>query len=216
MRPVKQRKEPPCFDGRVRKRGQEFVKTHPDVPVGKWPPYWRDISRELWDAYDGIDAYYSFYFEYIMGVQVDHFLPKSRCPHLAYEWSNYRLASSGANGHKHTTVNILDPFTMKPHSFFINFLSGEIYPNPNYAKSYVLKCNQTIKALKLDDQSLNYARRQRFYELCIGAVSLEHLKKISPFVWDEVCRQGLDRFVEAHRRQMAFTEFAEKVLSGIL
>lgn len=192
MIPVKAQNEPLDFDKKVRCPGMRYLAslTPNDKPDWKRHGYWKKVSEELWSAYNGICAYYACYFDYVTAHSVDHFVPKSKNPKLAYEWSNYRLCSVGMNSIKRDR-QVLDPFTLRPESYFIDFSNGAIYPNPTYDAKYQAECSETAKVLKLDI-SLNRKRRVQVYNDYInGDLSLAFLAREYPFIHHEIVRQGL-------------------------
>jgi len=47
----------------------------------------------MYEAYDGVCAYTGMRMHRVLSdPTIDHFVPKSKRPDLAYEWTNYRLA----------------------------------------------------------------------------------------------------------------------------
>lgn len=192
MIPIVQQPEPSDFDQKVRQPGLKYLASLPPGRDPDWSnhAYWRNASRELWQAYRGICAYYSCYFEYQMAHSVDHFDPKTSHPTRAYEWSNYRLCSMGENAIKNKK-SILDPFLLKPDSFFINFQDGSIYPNPTYPTSYQQDCRDTARALKLDTVLSNQARVRVYTDYKLYHYPLVCMEKYYPFVYHEIVRQGL-------------------------
>jgi hypothetical protein len=55
-------------------------------------------------------------------------VPVAVRPDLAYEWSNYRLASQKINSYKGKSTAILDPFHIQPGWFVLNFTNLFIEP----------------------------------------------------------------------------------------
>ena len=103
MIPIKFEQEPDDFDKLVRQPGPEYLVRNPEAKASDLPPLWRNVLPELWEKYKGICAYYSIYLPKSIGAySVDHFVAKSKLKELAYEWSNYRLASLSANQKKFT------------------------------------------------------------------------------------------------------------------
>lgn len=192
MIPVVQQREPEDFDEKVRRPGNEYLQQHPDVKASKLPDYWTSMSENLWKVYGGICAYLAIFFDSAIGSTIDHFIPKSRNKQMAYEWSNYRLASWGMN-RKKARKNVLDPFALRPDSFRINFSNGEICPNPAQDAGYQERCRDTIRALGLNESRNKEMRIRHFDEYFRNDVSLEYLEKNSPFVHSEVVRQNLQR-----------------------
>ncbi|MBQ6471841.1 MAG: hypothetical protein IJJ33_07650 [Victivallales bacterium] len=191
MIPIQLQPEPLDFKDMVSEPGQRYLSEHPDTRPSRLPPYWTRILKELWEAYGGICAYLSIYFEYATGAaSVDHFVPKSVDKSLAYEWSNYRLSCLGANRRKHTH-KILDPVGLRPDSFRLNLCTGRIYPNPTMDVEYKKECQDTINALGLDSPICRNMRKKRFDQYCSNEISLAHIQEESPFIYAEIIRQGL-------------------------
>ena len=106
MIPVKPAPEPSTFKKKVREPGRDFLKNlgitkqgdiADNIPWDK-ARFWAKCSKELDSAYNYICCYVgmrinnsSNRFE---SHSVEHFIPKSINPWLAYEWDNYRLACS--------------------------------------------------------------------------------------------------------------------------
>ena len=71
------------------------------------------------------------------------------------------------------------------------FASGEILPNPDLNNSERDKAKKTISRLKLDSPENNRMRAQHFMYYLKRDWSLEFIKNNSPFVYQEIVRQGL-------------------------
>jgi len=100
--PIKMQPEPAHFFERVQKRGEEFLKLHPDVKGNLLKPYWRAIIPDLYNAYSGICAYTCHWTPYDTGWKtVEHFRPKELYPQEAYLWANYRFVCGTLNGGRH-------------------------------------------------------------------------------------------------------------------
>lgn len=198
MIPVTLKPEPADFDAKVRQPGRRWLKQHgidfnaaPPEPA-KLPNYWRDMNKDLWEAYGGVCAYLAIFFEFAIGASsTDHFIAKSRNAGGAYEWDNYRLACLAMNRNKNKFDDILDPVTMAPETFFLNFVTGEIEPNPELHPNQKKLAEKTINRLKLNSAVNNKMRADRATQYFHGMVSLDFLQRQSPFVYYEVVRQGL-------------------------
>ena len=130
-------KEPADFDTLVRQPGLNAiaelvgeqgdplkkVANYRDELKGKhYPPYWRNATSQLLEAYSRICAYACFYIEPTTGAAtVDHFAPKSQSWDKAYEWSNYRLACSLMNTRKNKFDDVIDPFDVTEGLFACNY-----------------------------------------------------------------------------------------------
>ena len=191
MIPVKPEPEPDNFDELVRQPGGKYLGDNPDAKASDLPPLWREVLPDLWEKYHGVCAYLAIFFERPTGAaSVDHFVPKSKSKDLAYEWSNYRLATLGENQKKHTH-EVLDPFELEQDSFFINFADGEMYPNPEKEEEYKNKCRDTIELLELNSPDCTKMRIRHYEEYTNHHVDLDYLSRNSPFVHHEIVRQRL-------------------------
>ncbi|WP_324562806.1 hypothetical protein [Plasticicumulans sp.] len=199
MIPVAAQPEPADFDRRVRQPGLAFLAgqgiTHSAPSELRWKDHWRHCLVHLHAAYDGICAFLGVYIEPVTGARtVEHFRPKRTHPQLAYEWSNYRLVCNTLNGRKGDHEDVLDPFTLAPDTFCIEFTSGRIYPDPVLeAREPVTfaAAEATIRRLRLDDAECRGVRTAHFGDYLAGDVSADFLRRHSPFVWYELRRQGL-------------------------
>ena len=100
--------EPHDFNRRVRIPGEVFLRKtpHPNNEQWRLNSYWRHAIRHLFNAYNGTCAYCASWTFHASPANrpedgtVDHFVPKSYSPHLAYEWNNYRLCRRRLNERK--------------------------------------------------------------------------------------------------------------------
>ncbi|WP_252177544.1 hypothetical protein [Endozoicomonas sp. 4G] len=190
--------EPVDFNVKVRQKGirhleEKGIDLDKPLPEGvKISPYWRDCMDELYQAYSGICGYLAVHFERTTGgATVEHFAAKSRRVDLAYEWSNYRLASSIINSRKNDYEDVLDPFEIENGWFHVELVSGRIFPAPGLPENVFQKVDDTIKRLKLDDRSNREMRARHYYEYIQGEYTESFLMKRSPLVWAEACRQDM-------------------------
>ncbi len=150
----------------------------------------RTVRGHLYDAYGGVCAYLSIRIEKGAGYELDHFLPKSLYPGLAYDWGNFRLACSGINHKKNDAEGIADPCDISQHAFHLNLLTGAIFPSPDEPAESRQLLQRTIDVLGLDSEENRSMRAGRYYEYLSGQVSGQHLAQESPHLWQEVRRQG--------------------------
>ena len=191
MIPVQEQSEPAQFDQQVRTPGLQFLNRVGGTVAGsRLPNYWRRIRNELHGAYGGICAYTCMY---LAGSwTVDHFTPKSTDCWLAYEWSNYRLASERANHWKANHTGILDPFEIQSKWFALRFPSCLVVPGAALPSSRVPVANRTIDILKLNaDDALVQERCNVIVYLRDGLIQLGFLEQRYPFIADELKRQNL-------------------------
>ena len=84
-----------------------------------------------------------------------------------------------------------DPFEVKDGWFYLELVSGHIFPNPQLPGALQKEIQKTINRLKLDSPVNNEMRAKHYQFYCEGKITKEYLKDFSPFVWEEADRQGL-------------------------
>jgi hypothetical protein len=143
-------------------------------------------------AYYGICAYSAQWICSVTGVDtVDHFVPKSTRPDLAYEWSNYRYSSLKLNSRKGER-SILDPFKIGAGWFVLTFPALLVKPNPDLGDELQEAVHNTIRVLKLnDDDTCVQSRQTWLLAFCHGEITFAHLESKAPFVAYELVRQNL-------------------------
>lgn len=198
MIPVKKQVEPDDFEMKVRQKGRQWLKDHglslddPKPQKLNLPPYWQPFNKVLWEKYSGTCAYLAIFFEFATGASsTDHFIPKSKKLGDAYEWDNYRLSCLGPNRNKLNFEDVLDPFELVKDSFIINFLSGKMAPAQNLSANMKRLAEATIARLDLNSPQCMKMRARHYQNYEKGECSLNFLKRHSPFVYQEICRQNL-------------------------
>jgi len=186
--------EYPNFDAEVRTPGAAFLNTCP-MPTSeqfKRKNFWNRSAKELHAAYSGICAYTAMYLP--EQGSVDHFLPKSTHPHLAYEWNNFRLASGRVNTSKGNQSDILDPFHIKDDWFYLDIPACLLRANPALEKPLRNKIAGTINSLRLN-QDDNYVQERCniLIDYARADLSKNFLQRRYPFLAKEIDRQGLDQ-----------------------
>jgi hypothetical protein len=183
------------FDEKVRKPGLAFLSEVPNPTTKEWKPrdYWVKSLPDLYKAYNHICAYSAQWIPYDTGNPgVDHFIPKTDKPELAYEWDNFRLACSKMNSNKGTKPDIIDPFFLPADSFILDFPSMFIKPNPNLLEPLKARVVDTIKELQFNKKDIFIQGRiHRLMPYCKTVYPYDHLKNIAPFIAYELERQGL-------------------------
>lgn len=182
------------FDADVRVPGAAFLATCP-TPTSeqfKKKNFWSRAGRELHAAYSGICSYTAMYLP--QQGSVDHFLPKTTHPHLAYEWSNYRLAMGRVNSSKGNLTNILDPFSVQDDWFFMDIPACLLRPNPELDKPLKRQVADTINSLRLNqDDSYVQERCNILIDYAREDITFNFLQRRYPFLAKEVKRSGLDQ-----------------------
>jgi len=181
------------FDADVRRPGAAFLTTCPEPTSEQFRKknLWSKASRELHAAYSGICAYTAMYLP--QQWSVDHFLPKTSHPHLAYEWSNFRLANERVNNSKGNLPDILDPFQIEDDWFYMDIPACLLKPNPALGAVLRGRISNTINSLRLN-QDDNYVQERCniLIDYARGDVSRGFLERRYPFLAKEVSRQGFD------------------------
>ena len=188
MIPVVRKPEPDDFAQRVRQPGQTFLAGNSPQSSREFEPYWRRVKRDLHEAYDNICAYTCIY---LVSGTVDHFLPKSRYPLLAYEWDNYRLASNIVNQNKSDSIGLLDPFKIEDGWFALDFPTCYVVIGdqmPNHLRN---KAKQTIGVLKLNSNQFAQLRFRIIKSFWNRDLDWRTLQRRYPFLASELERQNL-------------------------
>jgi hypothetical protein len=159
-----------------------------DIPVDALPAYWVDSLDDLMTRYHEICAYSCFRIHRVTGARsVDHFAAKSRHWKRIYEWSNYRLCCSRFNARKSVST-VLDPFRIKAGWFQLELVGFQVHPDRSLAKRQQARIQRTIDRLGLNN--FRHDREKDAERYWSGDVSLRVLREDSPFVAEELRRQG--------------------------
>ncbi len=193
---VERQIEPGEFDERVRQPGKNYLETNPNPTSCEFSnhSYWRKISGKLHSGYDGICAYtcHRIWRDTGWGT-VEHFVPKSVHPQLAYEWSNYRLVCGRLNGRKGKHQDVIDPFLINEVMFVIDFPSLLIKPYDQLSDDRTQQVHDSIHRLKLNENETNVSARQTYVEeYCREDISFDFLRRNAPFLYREITRQGIE------------------------
>jgi len=90
----------------------------------------------------------------------------------------------------------LDPFTIEPDWFILDFASFLIKANPQLPPEQRTAVDNTIEILGFNRDEDLIAERQTWVENFHNGIPLEHLEKMVPFIAYELKRQGLaNRFI---------------------
>lgn len=186
--------EYPGFEAEVRVPGFAFLNDTPNPTSEQFKKknFWSRATKELHAAYSGICAYTAIYLT--DQGSVDHFRPKSSHPQLAYEWSNFRLASGRVNGSKGNQIDIVDPFEVEDDWFYLDVPACLLKANPSLDREIRNRINGTINSLRLNqDDSYVQDRCNILMEFARGDISGNFLMRRYPFLSKEIIRQGLDQ-----------------------
>jgi len=190
--------EPSDFDERVRRPGKVFLRSTPNPNNREWNGhnFWTRCLPQLREKYQNICAYSACWIP--TNGTVDHFSPKGIRPDLAYEWENYRLASDRLNNFKGKSTNIIDPISVQPGWFTIDFDSFYVVPGRALSGDLLNLVKSTIDILRLnqDDVQVNF-RFDVVKDYAIGLTSMFFLEARYPFIALELQRQGLTNAIKA-------------------
>ncbi len=192
--------EPDDFDDKVRQKGIKFLTNTPLPSSKQWGShsYWTDVKGTLYDLYDGICSYCCTWISPKGNEHVDHYVPKSKNPSLAYEWSNYRLSSGRINGIKRE-FDVLDPFEIKDGWFAIDFDTLKVKAGDDAPDHMRQAVESSIERLKLNDLNTTIKDRQHWLNLYIkkkDSTALEILQRHAPFIAAELKRQKLEEEIK--------------------
>ena len=194
MIPVLPAQEPSGFNAAVRQLGKSFLASVPYPTNNHWRnhDYWRHALGDLDAVYNSICAYCSSYT--VKGTRsVDHFIPKSKYPAGAYEWTNFRLSRARLNNNKGNHQDVLDPFSLTAGWFQFDFHSFLIRPNQELPVSDKQKVRNSIKRLKLNaDNDYVNERTEVIRQYCRGGITFQHITRNYPFLAAEMVRQDFD------------------------
>jgi uncharacterized protein (TIGR02646 family) len=193
MMPIPIQSEPTGFDQKVRKPGQRFLSKNPHPKSSDWKnkEFWREVLGDMYESYGGICAYCCEWMAQMTGdPTIDHFIPKSKKPQQAYEWSNFRLACRRFNTWKGHHEDVLDPFTIEENWFHLQFPSLQVVPNPEIPEEYKKEVTNTIKRLRLNDEICIESRTRWVFALAQEDISFGFIKSRAPFIAHELERQG--------------------------
>jgi hypothetical protein len=195
MIPVKRQNEPENFNNDVRIKGLRFLGRNPHPTSKEFGKhnYWKNINSELYRLYKGICAYTGEWFSGSQSnVSIDHFIPKTIAPRLAYEWDNYRLTTQKINNNKGDIIGLIDPFEVQFGWFILDFPSCLIKPNSDLPITEYEKVKFTIKVLKLNsDDEIVQNRCNIIIYFINGDISFKFLKERYPYIAYELERQDL-------------------------
>ena len=178
------------FDAQVRQRGVRYLQRNPSPTSKQFGKhnYWTKSLNQLRGAYDRLCAYTTR--ELVDTGSVDHFVPKTKYPGLAYEWSNFRLTRQIINRRKGNSEDVIDPFDVCEEWFVLDIPSCLIRPGKGIARETRVAVNNTINILGLNrDERLVEERCRLLLDLADGDITLNFLDRHYPFLSAEVRRQ---------------------------
>lgn len=131
------------------------------------------LADLLRGATDGHCSYCDGWPSKILAEEIDHFEPKETAPQLAYDWGNLYLGCRVCNLNKLTkNVNGVlrpdEPGYSFARYFMLNYLSGDIEPNPRASPADQQRAVETIACFGLNNHERPDARQR---EVSLGVRS---------------------------------------------
>ena len=171
--------EPQAFRDQAAVPGMRWLTEHPE---GRPPPLWRDFREHLADGFRNLCAYSAMYEP--VGT-VDHWVSIHEDRSRAYDWTNYRFASSWMNACKSGAMSseLLDPFVVRDGWFEILLPSLQLVVTQAVPEESRGRAEHVLNRLRLrDDERLLRQRREwhRMYQ--DGELSLEGLAGKAPLI----------------------------------
>ncbi len=207
MIPVTPKQEPKNFYEKVTRKAEAFLMEIPK-PAKKQidaKGYWTDALDELHSLYDETCAYSGLWCQRDAAT-VDHFVPRAAIwesnPMMAFEWSNFRLASNSMNSAKREYRDVVDPFKIDWGWFVIDFPSMVVKSGTGLDAAEKVRVEATISRLKFNDlkkRHIHYRRKliRRYCESCkkwnSEGPALDELQRMAPFIAYELERQKLTK-----------------------
>lgn len=196
---IRQFPAPAIYVSAVRRPGLRFLLRHPKPSKKDFSNhnYWKNIHGDLYTLYNGICSYCASWTPRNPGIapdhtSVDHFIPKSVQPILAYEWTNFRLCRSRLNFNKGDSTEVMDPFYIENGWFQIDFTTFLIIASielPGLIRDHI---NRTIDILGLNDNDYVDERLEIIKLYTLDRVTINSLELKYPFIAEEIRRSNFD------------------------
>lgn len=182
--------EPAAFDSEARQPGQAWLAVNPGArrPRDLWSPFKNDLR----DGFRALCGYAAMFVP--TGGTIDHYLSYRDHPHLAYEWANYRFASSTMNSIKRNADDaVLDPYEIGEGWFEIILPSLQMRATARVPEEHRARAEATLSRLKLRDDERLIQWRQSWYESYVaGELTLDGLEHMAPLIAAAVRQQTAD------------------------
>jgi hypothetical protein len=197
---IQQFSEPSDFFARVYNPGQLFLKLTPFPTNAQFrkAAHWTRAHDSLYQLYNGVCSYCASWMprtgtsHYFSFSSVDHMLPKSMYPQLAYTWDNLRLARQDLNENKDADCEIVDPAFINGDWFQIDFLTCRIRAANDLNGILKSRIAHTIRVLQFNLSPLIDERTSVIGDFSHNRFDLQYLQKFYPFLAKETIRQNFD------------------------
>lgn len=179
--------EPAAFDSEARQPGKAWLAAHPEAKRPR--DFWSPFKNELSDGFRQLCGYAAMHVP--TDGTVDHYLGFRNHPQLAYEWSNYRFASSTMNAIKGIADDaVLDPYEIEDGWFEIILPSLQMRVTDSVPPEHRARAEATLIRLKLrDDERVIRWRRSWYAQYEAGELTLDGLEHYAPLIAAAVRRQ---------------------------
>ena len=193
--------EPATFDQDVRGPGALFLAIARAPTAAAWRNnnYWRRAHQDLYRGSNGVCVYSGSFTPRASGravdhaSSIDHFVPKSHDPALAYEWSNFRLCRALLNQRKGDNRDVLDPVTLPGRWFVLDLVTFRIEPNDGLAEPNRRAVLDSIRRLCLnDDDDLVDERARVIFNFAAGRLPRADLISKFPYIDGELTAQQFE------------------------
>jgi len=155
----------------------------------------KEIHDEMYDAYEGICMYCASWTPRtprggaFLQTTIDHYIPKSVSPHMAYQWSNFRLSRSDLNTRKGIDLYVPDPFGIQNNWFEIDFATWHVRASdvaPDILKN---RARSAFVRLGLNEDFYIEERQSAAAVYVHWPAERDRLSKLYPFLTAELERQ---------------------------
>ena len=192
---------PPHYESKVRLPGTAFLASTPRPTADDWrrERHWSHIHSDLYRWHKGVCVYCASWTprNATRGADhtsVDHFVPKSAMPRLAYEWSNFRLSRAKLNHRKADFQDVLDPLVVQNGWFRLSFTTFRIEAPQGLPQNIQVKVDDTINRLQLNlDQNYVNERARAVYRYSANKLPFAKLERLYPFIASQMVAQDFDR-----------------------
>jgi len=197
------------YEASVKLPGEAFLRAvrHPTSAQWNQHRYWNLIHDDLYRDLQGICNYCASWSPRRSTgddhTSIDHFVPKSRVPTLAYSWKNFRLCRERLNNRKKHHGDIVDPCGVRNGVFVIDFDTFQIKPLHSLPGPVARQIRETIDRLELNtdrDYVNERIRVVRAYSL--DEVTINYVTDRYPFIAAQMRAQDFD--ANFKRRWRAF------------
>lgn len=202
--PVALPSPPAHYEAQVRRPGLAFLAATPRPTKIQWDKhrYWQKIHSYLYSQHKGVCVYCASWTPKprkggVDHTSIDHYVPKSARPPLAYEWKNFRMVRSKLNSRKDNFQDVIDPCALRPGWFRLNFTSFFLEPDPGLPHAARQRVTATIQRLRLNDDPDYVNERARVvYRYAAGDISFPDVQRLYPFIASEMQARDFDAAIK--------------------